>query len=138
MGDGLVLEEGTHNELLQNNNGPYARFFAAQKLHEKREVELGDSYSSARSGEGVDMAKEAGEEAPLWRRNSSHSLPGKIIGQKKTLEMDQDGDHNLLYIFMRIVNLNRGAWKRYGMGAVAAWRMYLFVHFYLRVTDCYR
>jgi ATP-binding cassette subfamily B (MDR/TAP) protein 1 len=129
MGDGLVLEEGSHSELLRNNSGPYARFVAAQTLHGKREVELGDSYSDTRSGKGVDMAKKAQEELSLQRRNFSHSLPGKIIGQKKASEMDQDRDHNLLYVFMQIVNLNRDAWKRYGIGAVAAWRTYLFVCF---------
>jgi ATP-binding cassette subfamily B (MDR/TAP) protein 1 len=127
MGDGLVLEEGTHSELLRNNSGPYARFFAAQKLHEKPEVEFRDSDNDIESGKGVDMAKKAQEEVSLRRRSSSHMLPGEIIGQKNTPEMDQDNDHNLPYVFMRIVNLNRDAWKRYGIGAVAAWRTYLFV-----------
>jgi ATP-binding cassette, subfamily B (MDR/TAP), member 1 len=127
MGDGLVLEEGTHSELLRNNSGPYARFVAVQKIHEKHKVKLRDSDSDTGSGNGMNMAKKAQERVSLRRSNSSHSLPGKIIGQKKTSEMDQDGDHNLPYVFMRIVNLNRAAWKRYGIGALAAWRTYLFV-----------
>jgi len=126
MGDGFVLEEGTHSEL-RNNSGPYARFFAAQKLHEKPEVEFGDSDNDIEIVKGVDMAKKDREEVSLRRRNSSHILPGEIIGQKNTPGTDQDNDHNLPYVFMRIVNLNRDAWKRYGIGAVAAWRTYLYV-----------
>jgi ATP-binding cassette subfamily B (MDR/TAP) protein 1 len=128
MGDGLVLEEGTHSELLRNNSGPYARFVAAQKLDEKCKVELGDSDSDTGSGKGADMAKKAQGEVSLLRRNSSHSHPDEIVGQKKTSKMGQDGDHSLLYVFMRIVKLNRDAWKRYGIGAVAAWCTYLFVY----------
>lgn len=127
MGDGLVLEEGTHGELLRNNSGPYARFVAAQKLHDKRDVELGDPDGDIGSGKDANVAKKSRGDKYLRRRNFSHLLPGEITGQKKTSEMAQDGDHNLPYVFMRIVNLNRDVWKRYGIGSVAAWRTYLFV-----------
>ena len=36
MGDGLVLESGTHNDLIQGG-GAYARLVQAQKLHGGRE-----------------------------------------------------------------------------------------------------
>lgn len=52
MGNGLVIEQGTHSELLQDENGPYSRLVTAQKHREKREVELKDSDSdTAASGE---------------------------------------------------------------------------------------
>ena len=46
MGDGLVLESGTHNELLMNEEGPYARLVNAQKLREAREKAAKDNDSS--------------------------------------------------------------------------------------------
>jgi len=37
----------------------------------------------------MNMGKKAQEEVSLQWSNSSHSLPGEIIGQKKTSEMDK-------------------------------------------------
>src|ERR1700760_3028189 len=37
MGDGMVLERGTHDELLADETGPYAKLVAAQKLRESQE-----------------------------------------------------------------------------------------------------
>ena len=39
MGGGKLLEQGTHAELLQDVNGPYARLVHAQKLREQKEKE---------------------------------------------------------------------------------------------------
>ncbi|CCA75810.1 probable Leptomycin B resistance protein pmd1 [Serendipita indica DSM 11827] len=36
MGDGQVLEQGTHAELLRDTEGPYAKLVAAQKLREQQ------------------------------------------------------------------------------------------------------
>ena len=36
MGDGQVLEQGTHAELLRDTQGPYAKLVAAQKLKEQQ------------------------------------------------------------------------------------------------------
>ena len=37
MGNGVILESGTHEELVRGENGPYARLVAAQKLRDARE-----------------------------------------------------------------------------------------------------
>ncbi|KAG8776067.1 GTPase-activating protein, partial [Serendipita sp. 398] len=39
MGDGMVLEQGTHAQLLQDPNGPYAKLVAAQRLRENQSGE---------------------------------------------------------------------------------------------------
>ncbi|PVF95031.1 putative Leptomycin B resistance protein pmd1 [Serendipita vermifera] len=49
MGDGMVLEQGTHNELLQKE-GPYARLVQAQKLKESQQREIDTSGANTPSG----------------------------------------------------------------------------------------
>ena len=122
MGDGIVLEQGTHNELLRNEQGPYSRLVAAQILREKRDIELSDSHHDTMGGQTEDMDKKLWDEVPLGRKKSGHSLASNIIEQRQKLGSDetQKSDHNLPYLFMRLGKLNRVGWKNYGIGAVAA------------------
>jgi ATP-binding cassette subfamily B (MDR/TAP) protein 1 len=122
MGNGLVLEQGTHKELLRDENGPYSRLVAAQKLREKREVDIKDTDSiTAPSSEVEDMDKIAREEIPLGRRNTSRSLASEIIEQKKNGQSDEkEEDHGLFYLFIRMGQLNRAGWPRYVLGLIAA------------------
>jgi ATP-binding cassette, subfamily B (MDR/TAP), member 1 len=123
MGDGLVLEQGTHSELLRDENGPYSRLVAAQKLREKREVEYKDSDSVVTDdGDTVDMEKMAQNEMPLGAKNSAHSLASDIIAQKKLSQGDEkkEEDYGLVYLFMRMGKLNQASWRNYGLGVVAA------------------
>lgn len=122
MGDGLVLEQGTHNELLSDENGAYSRLVTAQKLREKREEEAGETESVTNaSDEAEAMAKKAREEIPLGRKNTGHSLASEIIEKKKAEHQDKDDeDHSLPYIFKRFATINRSGWRNYMIGAVAA------------------
>src|SRR5882762_205215 len=71
MGDGLILQKGRHSELLQDENGPYARLVAAQKLREVPVSEITqDSIEDDSSGSlkaDADVEKEAQEEISLGR-----------------------------------------------------------------------
>ena len=74
-GDGVVIESGKHNELLSNENGPYARLVTVQKLREAREIGDDNGYEiaqvSEKSAEGpTDIEQEALEEIPLGRSNT--------------------------------------------------------------------
>jgi ATP-binding cassette subfamily B (MDR/TAP) protein 1 len=127
MGDGVVLEQGTHNELLRDEHGPYSRLVTAQKLREKREVELNGSDSDVSgSGETEDMKEIAQNEVPLGRKNTGHSLASEVIERTQKLHGDEmkEGDHSLPYLFMRMGKLNRAGWRNYGIGAVAACGIY--------------
>lgn len=137
MGDGLVLEQGTHSELLQDKNGPYARLVASQKLREKREVELKESDSDTITGEAEDMEKKARDEVPLGRKNSGsgHSLASEIIAQKKQHDGEKkEDDFSLPYLFMRMGKLNRAGWSNYGVGFIAACCMRSCVSFMIFLT----
>lgn len=114
MGDGLVLESGTHTELLQKG-GAYMRLVEAQKLREgeeKTDSELSDEKSE----------KAVHKEIPLDRKNTNHSLASDILGQRKLLAKDEgyDEDHGLLYIFKRMSKIGRDQWFNYGLGSIAA------------------
>lgn len=127
MGDGLVLEAGTHNDLI-SSDGAYARLVQAQKLRESREI-VGDADStSAASNEQEDMEKAAREEVPLGRKNTGHSLASEILEQKQNAQGDKKdtGDHGLFYVLMRMGKLNREGWSSYMIGSVFAISMSSF------------
>ncbi|KAK0214486.1 P-loop containing nucleoside triphosphate hydrolase protein [Armillaria fumosa] len=119
MGDGLVLEQGTHQELLQKEGGAYARLVQAQKLRES------DEGTAVVTGDGddapEDMEKAVREDIPLRRRNTCQSLAGEILQRKnKVQEVDQDPEHTMYYLFKRMGNINRSQWKEYFFGTIFA------------------
>jgi ATP-binding cassette subfamily B (MDR/TAP) protein 1 len=119
MGDGLVLESGTHNELLQAD-GAYARLVQAQKL---RELTKGsDSAVSDDSSDDGKMEKVAREEIPLGRKNTLQSLASEILEQKRQAAQSSDStdDLSIFYLFKRMAPLIRDQWPNYFLGALAA------------------
>lgn len=128
MGDGLVLESGTHNELLANENGPYARLVNAQKLREAREKLAvagdGDSDTAASGearGDSIDIEKQAEEEIPLGRSHTGRSLASEILEQRaKERGEKTDSHYSLVYLFKRMGRINRSVWRQYLMGGIAA------------------
>ncbi|KAI0755198.1 P-loop containing nucleoside triphosphate hydrolase protein [Daedaleopsis nitida] len=124
MGNGLVLESGTHNDLLRDENGPYARLVHAQKLRDAREKRTLDSDSdTAASGENeeaADIEKEAADEVPLQRQKSGRSLASEILEQRQKDDAEKKHDYSMYYLFKRLGKLNRDSWKMYLFGAIAA------------------
>jgi ATP-binding cassette, subfamily B (MDR/TAP), member 1 len=127
MGDGLVLQQGTHDELLADEKGAYARLVHAQKLRERQETtdKVGDDSSISGSGDSEDMEKVAREDVPLGRKNTGHSLASEILEkrQKQLGDVEKghgDPDHSLPYLFYRMGMLNRKGWKNYAAGSVFA------------------
>jgi ATP-binding cassette subfamily B (MDR/TAP) protein 1 len=139
MGEGLVLESGTHNELLQNENGAYARLVHAQKLRENQapsEVET-ESTASGDEPDEKDMEKAAREEIPLGRRETgSRSLASEILEKRKQEQVNEPKrDYGLWYLFKRIGSLNPAGYKKYMIGSIAAFCMWIFLALD-RVIDC--
>ncbi|KIJ17535.1 hypothetical protein PAXINDRAFT_167550 [Paxillus involutus ATCC 200175] len=126
MGEGLVLEQGTHTELLAHENGAYSRLVHAQKLRENKDNQDSDSDSdtnvAASADHEVDM-KIVEEEVPLGRKNTNHSIASDLIQersqQKKENEANED-NYTLFYLFARIGALNREGLWRYAVGAMFA------------------
>jgi ATP-binding cassette subfamily B (MDR/TAP) protein 1 len=118
MGDGLVLEKGTHEELF-SSGGAYAALVQAQKLREASETTQVEDDAS--TSEPEDMEKLAREEVPLGRKNTGQSLASEILEQRgRTQQEKKEGDHSLPYLFMRMGEINRDGWQRYLIGGVAA------------------
>uniref|UniRef100_A0A8H8CEK7 P-loop containing nucleoside triphosphate hydrolase protein n=1 Tax=Psilocybe cubensis TaxID=181762 RepID=A0A8H8CEK7_PSICU len=114
MGDGLVLESGNHEELLQKG-GAYMRLVEAQKLREGEE--------KADSEQDDDKSEKAmHKEIPLARKNTNHSLASDILGQRKMVakEDDEDDGRGLMFIFRRMAILGQDQWFNYCLGAIAA------------------
>ncbi|KAF8176085.1 P-loop containing nucleoside triphosphate hydrolase protein [Pholiota molesta] len=114
MGQGEVLEYGTHNELLQNPDGGYSKLVAAQKLREAQEGDpliplqrqtSGVSIGNASEKLSVDLAKE--EQATLV------PAPPKA--------------YSMAYLFRRMGRIGKANWLLYvygGLGAVAVGCVY--------------
>lgn len=117
MGGGLVLEHGTHNDLLQSG-GAYARLVDAQKLRENQET---DSTSSDDPKADIEDQL-AREEIPLDRKYTTHSLASDILRQRKAAvegSGDKDTeDYSVLYLFGRMLPLVRNQWRNYFIGTV--------------------
>lgn len=123
MGEGLVLEQGTHAELVAYKNGAYSRLVHAQKLRESKDKQDSDSDTNVAVGAEVDMKRVVEDEVPLGRKDTNHSIASDLIQERsqrrKQHEVNED-DYSFFYLFARIGALNReGLWE-YAVGAMFA------------------
>ncbi|KAF6757403.1 multidrug resistance protein 1 [Ephemerocybe angulata] len=124
MGDGLVLEHGTHDELLAKD-GAYCRLVQSQKLRESQDVVEVDSDEDDEDDNekaDVDMDKQAREEIPLGRQKTSRSLASEILEQRRMDkgEGSKESDHSLPYLFKRMGLIVSDQWRKYLFGAIFA------------------
>ncbi|CCO29186.1 Leptomycin B resistance protein pmd1 OS=Schizosaccharomyces pombe (strain 972 / ATCC 24843) GN=pmd1 PE=3 SV=2 [Rhizoctonia solani AG-1 IB] len=134
MGDGMVLEQGTHNELLRNANGAYASLVEAQKLREEESKEQ----AAQRSDSEIDdddvktsptdpSSEKAGvpveDMEPLKRTaTGNRSLASEILSAREKEGGKRYGnkDHSFTYLFKRMGLINRDSWNLYIWGCLAA------------------
>lgn len=116
MGEGTILEHGTHDELLRNEDSAYSRLVRAQNLREGDEE--GGSSPDSRSEKG---AVEPLEDKALGRKET---LDSDILGQslKDSALQGERSDYSSLYLFKRMGRLNREAWLDYVLGGIFAIR----------------
>ena len=118
MGDGVVLEQGTHRELLANG-GPYAQLVQAQKLREGVDDNDNNNIPTVSSDpEKVDA------EMNFHTRRGTLSSISSDVARKKSAEKQRnetdEGDYSLFYLFRRIGYLARPWYKMYALGTCFA------------------
>ncbi|KAF8652628.1 hypothetical protein AX16_004289 [Volvariella volvacea WC 439] len=118
LGEGMLVESGTHNELLEKG-GAYKRLVEAQQLRETRS----DGQGVGSSGTATPSVLEEGKESrPQHGRRASVSAASVTsskfnIAKKETKVVD----YSLWYLFMRLGKLVPECWWMYGIGMLGAW-----------------
>lgn len=135
MGDGLVLESGTHDDLL-STGGAYAALVQAQKLREGNQA-AGRKDDDSTGDEAEDLEKAIREEVPLGRKNTSRSLASEILEQKRAAQqLEVKSSYSLPYLFQRMGLLMKDRWLHYLCGAAAASGVLDFSIFNPSLTHC--
>ncbi|KAL9710959.1 hypothetical protein Ac2012v2_005499 [Leucoagaricus gongylophorus] len=118
MGEGLVLESGSHHELL-DAEGAYAALVQAQKLREAKET-VTDQAEDAESAKDLDKAIR--EEVPLGRKNTGRSLASELVEQKRIVAEANEVkvSYSLFYLFKRMGFIMKDHWHKYLVGSIAA------------------
>lgn len=110
------MEQGAHEDLLLNEHGTYTRLVQAQKLREAHEQPL-----EARVGGSSDLVEDVAiAEGVNSRPVSLHIADSRSFHSSSNPVTKKRKDHPLLYIFRRLLGINRGQWLKYVIGSVAA------------------
>jgi len=132
MGEGLVLESGSHHELL-SANGAYAAFVQAQELREAKETAR-DQGGNSKSAE--DLEKVIHEDVPLGRKNTGKSLASELIEQKRIIAEASEVkvNYSLFYLCKRMGMIMKDHWSKYLVGSIAACGMFLLRYLFCPST----
>ena len=110
MGDGAVLESGTHDELILAD-GSYAKLVEAQKLRD------GPNFG-VQFEETLEPEMSPKEVVPLQWKNTQTSFSSQVALNNKTTQ--SESERSMLYLIKRMVYFVRPPWQQYSIGAVFA------------------
>ncbi|KIY62845.1 P-loop containing nucleoside triphosphate hydrolase protein [Cylindrobasidium torrendii FP15055 ss-10] len=113
MGDGQLLEQGKHDELI-SNNGPYAQLVLAQKL---RGI-TGEGEIPKDTKDGASRDTYLNQEVIPFGRSSTieQSLDDRSINKRST----DAPDISFFSLFRRMLSINNSQWRVYCVGALFA------------------
>ncbi|KAF8526964.1 P-loop containing nucleoside triphosphate hydrolase protein [Hysterangium stoloniferum] len=124
MGEGLVLQHGTHTELLANPDSPYAKLVQAQRLKETVETPVqGDEGMDEKVTKDEAVFKQNIEDIPvaLGRQNTGlQSIASEILDKRRKNAKLAERRLSLFTLFIRMGKLSRETWSRYAIGTILA------------------
>lgn len=124
MGGGEIIEEGTHNSLLENEEGAYYKLVQNQKL-QQHAAGMAPEDSEESEDEADDHIPLSPQTSPaLYRQQSGNRSIASLMLEKRREDQaafsapyDKKGFWPL---FWRVLHVNRGHWKWYIPGLVGA------------------
>ena len=130
MGGGEILEQGTHNQLLENETGPYALLVSAQKLA-VNEAATANQEADETVASGSDEALAlAGPDSPmsekmvqLARATTGRSLASIAMEDYRKREEAEAGDGKPKFhwgLYWRLIKFNRGSRNKYIISTIAS------------------
>ncbi|CAE7062613.1 unnamed protein product [Rhizoctonia solani] len=129
MGDGTILEQGTHNDLLRNPGGPYATLVEAQKLREEETKERAqqsddENEDATKVSSIAPNSEKAGipleDMEPLKRTaTGARSVASEVLSSHEK-KGHETRDLGFFYLFKRMGLINRESWNLYWLGSLAA------------------
>lgn len=121
MSAGEVVEEGTHNRLLELN-GHYATLVQNQKLQEdSKPQETDDVDDDEIVTETFTVSAE--KNSPLHRSTTTTSISGQIIRKRSAAAAEVAADATpmgFFAVFRRLLQMNKSYWKWYAAGTVGS------------------
>jgi ATP-binding cassette subfamily B (MDR/TAP) protein 1 len=139
IGDGKVVESGTHNDLLQNPNGAYTRLVNAQALREQKEHEqfavgVTALTSDSTIEEPGNSKDESAHVAPMpkveatdtWieltRQDTvgSKSISSEVLKAARLARDDKPREYRSAHLIKRIAIINKESVWVYVLGTIAA------------------
>lgn len=135
MGDGELIEHGTHEQLLVDEEGAYRKLVEAQKLREEKpskEVleELPDPdevivKKQPTNDSEADSEKEKAESITdihsLKRTGTgTRSLASEVLSRKNQGKDEKETEFGIIYLFKRMGGMNREGLKVYIYGSLGA------------------
>lgn len=132
MGEGEIIEQGTHYSLLADENGAYAKLVANQKLSQQAadhlpedvEADVIDEDEVFVPGPASPLASPRDEkQLKLIRSTTGRSIASQILEQQrlKREEIDKRRDKiPFMKLFIRLLKLNKEYWPSYVLGTLGA------------------
>ncbi|KAL1405645.1 GTPase-activating protein [Vanrija albida] len=122
MGGGEIIEQGTHNNLLEDEHGAYFKLVTNQKLQQEAADHMAQTYDD--EGEEI-VAQVPGspvsEKLSLHRHITGRSIASQVLEQRRA---DREGfsapydKKGFFPLFGRLLKLNKAHWRWY-IGGVA-------------------
>lgn len=127
IGDGRLIESGSHDDLLQDSNSAYARLVNAQALREQQE-----SLETDEDPVPAEQRLEAISKADMAENLETFTVDGKsdiwiplddvpsVSGLVAKTKVPRERTYPVSYIAKRLAKINKDCGHVYAIGAIAA------------------